>query len=93
MTRMLFFRFEEDENIVEINYHELIEFFLQYLVHERLKECRDIDQFERHYSILEMLISTSKGRLSLVLIDDSKIVIDISQIQLRIDSRFADDIE
>ena len=45
MTRV-FFSFEEDENIVKINYHELIEFFLQYFVYKRLKEGENINQFE-----------------------------------------------
>ncbi len=71
-----------DEDVIEIHYHENVEFLDQDLVDVTLKRGWCVGQSERHNLVLEMTIAGSEGRLPFIAFPNPHSMIGIGQIEL-----------
>ncbi len=71
-----------DQDVLQIYYNKNIKLFSKNLVDIALKTSWCIGETKRHYLILEVAIFGAKGRLLLVIILDSYLMIGSSEIQL-----------
>ncbi len=71
-----------DEDVIEIHYHENVEFLGQDLVDVALKRGRCVGQTKRHNLVLKMAIAGPEGRLPFTAFPDPHSMIGIGQIEL-----------
>ncbi len=71
-----------DEDVIEIHYHENVEFVGQDLVDITLKRGRCVGQSERYDLIPEMAIAGPEGRLSVIAFPAPHSMVGIGQIEL-----------
>ncbi len=71
-----------DEDIIEIHYHENVDFVCQDLLDVALKRNRGIGQSKKHDLIFEMAIAGLESRLLFIAFLDPHSMVGIGQIKL-----------
>ncbi len=76
------FVFGIDEDVIEVHYHENVDFLYQDLIDIALEHGRCVGQSKRHYLVLEMAIVGPKNRLSFIAFFDPHAMVGIGLIEL-----------
>lgn len=80
---MLLIGFGLDKDIIEIDYHKLVEILHENVVHQTRESGRSICEAKRHDGVFVEAITSFEGCLGYVLFADFDLVITASQIHLR----------
>ena len=77
--------FLEDQNVVEIDNHEMIKEFMENIIHKMLEDCRRIGKTERYDIVFKVSIPCLECNLPFVACLDTDQIISSSKVDFSVD--------